>query len=241
MSEPILQASGLIAGYVPELPILHGIDVDVYEGQIVTIIGPNGAGKSTLIKAVAGLLEITGGSVTYRGGDITGRAPHELVTSGISYVPQTQNIFSSMSIHQNICLAAHTLGPERKERIANAFEMFPELQPRRGQRASVLSGGQRQMLAMAMSLVTKPGLVMMDEPTAGLAPKIVSEVFNRIRELADSGLTILLVEQNAKAALRISDHVYIFAEGQNQLDGPADKMLSDPAVGEIYLGARRAN
>jgi ABC-type branched-subunit amino acid transport system ATPase component len=175
-----------------------------------------------------------------RGRDITRIAPHRLTAEGIACVPQTANIFAKLTIAQNLALAAHRLRAERDARIAASMDMFPLLRQRRGERASNLSGGQRQMLAVAMAMVTSPSLVMMDEPTAGLSPKIAAEVFAQIRDLAARGVSILLVEQNAKAALKISDRAYVFAEGRNRIDGPAAELLSDPKVGEIYLGVRAA-
>lgn len=237
---PILRVRDVEAGYRADMPVLHGIDLDVFTGEVVTIIGPNGAGKSTLLKAIAGLVPISRGSVTYRDEAITGIATHLLTAKGIACVPQTNNIFAKLSIRQNMTLAAYALGRERDERIAASMKLFPLLAERQGEKASHLSGGQRQMLAIAMATVTQPGLVMMDEPTAGLSPKIAGEVFADIRTLADSGVTVLLVEQNAKAALAISDRAYVFAEGENRVDGRAADLLTDPVVGEIYLGVRRA-
>jgi len=222
------------------MPILHGVDIDVHAGEVVTIIGPNGAGKSTLVKAVAGLIYISRGTVAMRGKDITGIAPHLLTAEGAACVPQTNNIFAKLSIAQNLSLAAYRLKADRESRINASMDMFPLLRERRGERASNLSGGQRQMLAVAMAMVTNPALVMMDEPTAGLSPKIAGEVFTQIRDLAERGVSILLVEQNAKAALKISDRAYVFAEGENRIDGTGDELLANPAVGEIYLGVRRA-
>lgn len=236
-----LAARELVAGYRPDLPILNGASLSVGEREIVTVIGPNGAGKSTLIKAVAGLITISAGTVMVCGEDITGRAPHRMVSAGISYVPQTGNIFTTLSVRQNLVLAAHTLVSRRdiRERVEQAFEQFPDLAAKQRDKGRTLSGGQRQMLALAMALMTRPGLVMLDEPTAGLAPRIVDDVLRRLRELADGGVAVLLVEQNAKAALAVSDRGYVLAEGRNQLDGPATSLLADPAVAEIYLGQRR--
>lgn len=232
----LLSVQDLIAGYRPDLPILHGINCFVDVGEVVTIIGPNGAGKSTLIKAIAGLININGGSVHFKGSEITAQAAHKLTSHGIACVPQTKNIFAKLSIEQNIKLAAHTLKSTRHERIEAALQLFPLLGERRRERANHLSGGQRQMLAIAMAMVTEPKLVMMDEPTAGLSPKIALEVLATIRQLAEQGTAILLVEQNAKAALAMSDRAYVFAEGQNRIDGRASDILSNPDVGRIYLG-----
>lgn len=238
---PLLTVAQLVAGYQADLPIVNSVSMHVAEQEIVTIIGPNGAGKSTLIKAIAGLVPISSGEVTHRGRPITHQPAHELIHSGIAYVPQNANIFTTLSVHQNLCLAAYTLGAERRERIASAYAMFPDLAAKRRQKGRVLSGGQRQMLALAMALISAPGLIMMDEPTAGLAPRIINEVFQRIRALVDDGIAVLLVEQNARAALALSDRAYVLAEGRNQIDGPARALLENRQVREIYLGTRRTS
>lgn len=235
-----LLAESVTAGYVPDVDILHGVSLGVEEGEVVTVIGPNGAGKSTLVKAIAGLVKVRSGRVLVRGNDITGLATHKLVARGVAYIPQTGNIFTSLSVHENLRVGGHTLGPELQERIERAYAMFPELAERRHVKGQVLSGGQRQMLAIARALLTDPFLVMFDEPSAGLAPRLVHGVLARARELAASGVAVLMVEQNAKAALRVSDRGYVLADGRNQLDGPAADLLADPAVGRIYLGMRQS-
>jgi len=236
VSPALLSISGLVAGYRPGLPILHGVSIHVAPSEVVTIIGPNGAGKSTLLKAVAGLIPVAAGQIAHHGRDITGIEAHALTRAGIACVPQSRNVFAKLSIRQNVAVAAHTLTTDRRQRIDGALALFPLLAERQRERAGNLSGGQRQMLAIAMAMVTQPSLVMMDEPTAGLSPKIAGEVLARIGDLAGAGTAILLVEQNAKAALRVSDRAYVLAEGQNRIDGPADALLADPAVGRIYLG-----
>lgn len=236
MSQELLSVTELVAGYRPELPILHGVSMHVADGEIVTIIGPNGAGKSTLLKAVAGLIHINAGRVMHEGKDITGVDAHALTQAGIACVPQSRNVFAKLSIRQNVIVAAHTLEQNRRARIDAALALFPLLAERHRERAGNLSGGQRQMLAIAMAMVTEPSLVMMDEPTAGLSPKIAGEVLATIRGLTRAGTAILLVEQNAKAALRISDRAYVLAEGQNRIDGVAAELLANPEVGRIYLG-----
>jgi branched-chain amino acid transport system ATP-binding protein len=235
----LLSAHRIVAGYQPDLPILNGVTLHVAQQEIVTIIGPNGAGKSTLLKAIAGLVTISSGEVSYRDRNMTHQAAHRLVTSGIAYVPQTANIFTTLSIQQNLAVAAHTLGRQKRERIEYVYQLFPLLAERRHDKGRVLSGGQRQLLALALALITAPGLIMLDEPSAGLAPKVVDEVFGHIRALVDNGVSVLLVEQNARAALALSDRGYVLAEGRNQLDGPAQDLLNDPMVAEIYLGTRR--
>jgi branched-chain amino acid transport system ATP-binding protein len=237
---PILAAEDVVAGYVRGLPIVHGAAANVAAGEIVTIIGPNGAGKSTLLKAIAGLIIVEGGRVTFDGRDVTGFPAHELVRTGVGFVPQTGNIFTSLSVHENLVVGAHTLTrPELKARLERTYEHFPVLAGRRAAPGRVLSGGQRQMLAVARALMTDPKVIMLDEPTAGLSPKIVAEVFADLRRLTDLGVAVLMVEQNARAALRVSDRGYVLAEGRNHIDGRAADLLDDPAVGEAFLGGRR--
>jgi len=236
---PHLQVRGLIAGYVPGLPIVRDLSVHVGAGEIVTIIGPNGAGKSTLIKAIAGLVVIEGGEIRLGGSDISGARPDQLADHGIAYVPQSANVFQTLTVQQNLVLASQRLAGNREGRVEAMFDLFADLRERRAIRAGGLSGGQRQMLAIAMALVAEPTLVLMDEPTAGLSPRAAQEVLALIRSIAAEGVSVLLVEQNAKAALRISDRAYVLAEGRNQLQGAAVDLLNDPLVGEIYLGVRR--
>jgi ABC-type branched-subunit amino acid transport system ATPase component len=237
----ILSVQGLTAGYVRDLPILHGVNLSVPEHSLTVIIGPNGAGKSTLIKAIAGLVPVSAGSVMLAGAAITGIRPDQMGALGLAYVPQTDNIFRSLSVAQNLALVLRRL-PDRADRAARLDELytlFPALADKARGKAGALSGGQRQMLAVAMALACRPRLVLMDEPSAGLSPKIAAEVLDLARSLTGQGVTILLVEQNVKQALRVADHCWILAEGKNQLDGPAAAMLADPAVAEIYLGGKR--
>ena len=239
MPEAILSVRDLVAGYVPDLPILRGVSVAAQAGRITLVIGPNGAGKSTLIKAIAGLVPASGGAVAFAGRDITGIRPDRLAAEGIAYVPQSQNVFRSLTIRQNLDLVLRRAGAGAPARRAALFAQFPALGEKQNDKAGTLSGGQRQFLAVAMALATAPRLILMDEPSAGLSPKAAQEVLEHARALAAQGVTILLVEQNVNQALRLSDHCYILAEGRNQLDGPAQDLLNDKAVGEIYLGGRR--
>lgn len=234
-----LLVDNLVAGYVPGLPIVRDLSIHVGVGEIVTIIGPNGAGKSTLIKAVAGLVIVESGEIRLGGASLIGIRPDQLADYRVAYVPQTANIFQTLSVLQNLVLASQRYSGDRNARIEAMFDLFPDLRERRPIRAGGLSGGQRQMLAIAMALVAEPTLILMDEPTAGLSPKIAQEVLKLIRTIAARGVSILLVEQNAKAALRISDRAYVLAEGRKQHDGVAADLLNDPLVGEIYLGMRR--
>jgi branched-chain amino acid transport system ATP-binding protein len=240
MSEPVLIARNVVAGYIPGMPIVHDVSVDVRPGEIVTIIGPNGAGKSTFLKALAGLVLFEGGSVECLGRDVSGRPSHEMIQLGLGFVPQTGNVFTGLTIHENLVMGGHTLSaPDLKTRLARTYDQFPLLAERRSATGGVLSGGQRQMLAVARALMTDPQVLMLDEPTAGLSPRIVGEVFASLRVLAQGGVAVLMVEQNAKAALRISDRGYVLTEGRNRMSAPAAELLVDPAVGEAFLGGRR--
>jgi branched-chain amino acid transport system ATP-binding protein len=241
--EVVLRAEQVVAGYVKGLPIVHGASLEVARGEVVTIIGPNGAGKSTLMKAIAGLVGIESGRVLLRGQEVTGRSADQVVSAGLGYVPQTGNVFTTLTIHENLRVGGHLLRGEMATRLERAYQSFPVLAQKRGDRARTLSGGQRQMLAIARALMTDPSVVMLDEPTAGLAPKVVQEVFDRLRVLAQQGVAVLMVEQNAKGALRNSDRGYVLVEGRNHLQGAAAELLADPAVGAAFLGgaaARRA-
>jgi len=239
MSNLVLEARNVVAGYVPNLPILNGVSVHVSAGEIVTIIGPNGAGKSTLIKAIAGLLNVSGGEVLLDGKNITNIPAHKLAAEGVGYVPQTGNVFATLSIHENLVMGGAPLPKERAtKQIEKIYALYPILKERMREKAGVLSGGQRQILAVARALLTQPRLILLDEPTAGLSPMAANELFALIRDLVTNGATVLMVEQNAKAALRISDRGYVMAEGQNRIDGAAHALLEDEKIGEIFLGKR---
>ena len=235
----MLEARDVVAGYVRGLPVVHGASVTVARGEIVSLIGPNGAGKSTLLKAIAGLVNREAGSFELQGKQLTPLKPHEIVRAGVGYVPQTGNVFTTLTIHENLKVGGHLLRGQMTERLERAYALFPALAEKRGDRARTLSGGQRQMLAIARALMTDPQLLMLDEPTAGLAPKVVEEVFSQLRRLASSGVAVLMVEQNARAALRNSDRGYVLTEGRNYIDGSAVALLSDPGVSEAFLGKKR--
>ncbi|MEM9475842.1 MAG: ABC transporter ATP-binding protein [Pseudomonadota bacterium] len=239
MPDPILTAEAVTAGYVPDLPILKNVSLAARAGQITLIIGPNGAGKSTLIKAVAGLVHVNSGRILVAGREITGQSADRLASNGIAYVPQNNNIFRSLTIEQNLTLAARRAPAQTWVPLESLYTQFPALADKRRDKAGTLSGGQRQFLAIAMALAAAPRLILMDEPSAGLSPKAAQEVLEHARTLTEEGVSILLVEQNVNQAMRLADHCYIFAEGRNQLDGPAAELLNDPVVGEIYLGGRR--
>ncbi|MFN3688056.1 ABC transporter ATP-binding protein [Salinarimonas sp.] len=237
-SDAVLRVEGLVAGYVRDLPILRDVDLSLARDTLTAIIGPNGAGKSTLIKAIAGLVPVSAGRVVLDGREITGIRPDEMAGLGLAYVPQTDNVFRSLTISENLALVLRSVA-DRTRRLEELYALFPPLAEKRRERAGALSGGQRQMLAVAMALASRPRVMLMDEPSAGLSPKIQEEVLALARRLTREGVSILLVEQNVKQALRVADHCFILAEGRNRLDGPADRILSDPAVAEIYLGGTR--
>ena len=238
-ADVLLTAHEVVAGYVRGLPIVHGASLQVARGEVVAIIGPNGAGKSTLMKAIAGLVGMESGRITLQGQDITALPTDRIVAAGLGFVPQTGNVFTTLTIHENLRVGGHLLRGEMAARLERAYAAFPILATKRRDLARTLSGGQRQMLAIARALMTDPAVVMLDEPTAGLAPKVVQEVFERLRALAASGVAVLMVEQNAKGALRHADRALVLVEGRNHLEGPAAALLHDPAVGAAFLGGAR--
>ena len=235
-----LLARDVVAGYVPDLPIIHGVSAHVDAGEIVSIIGPNGAGKSTLLKAIAGLIQVNSGSVSFEGRTITNAPAHELAASGVGFVPQTGNVFVTLTIQENLVMGGAALSKaEAQDRIGEIYAMYPVLRDKARDKAGVLSGGQRQILAVARALLMRPRLILLDEPSAGLSPLAAGELFGVVRDLAEKGTAVLMVEQNAKAALRISDRGYVLAEGQNRIEGLGNELLSDEKIGEIFLGVRR--
>jgi len=236
MSKVILECNGIAAGYVKGLNILQGVDLVVSEGEIVSIIGPNGAGKSTLLKAIMGLINVSAGRFYINGGDKTNLPTHKIVNEGIGYVPQVENIFPSLTIEENIEIGAWSLNKYRKSSINKILEDFPMLNERKKEKAGNLSGGQRQILALARSLVTSPKLLLLDEPSAGLSPVAINEVFTTIKEINDKGVSILLVEQNAKRALSFSSRGYVLDQGRNAYQGEGSELLNDPRVVDLYLG-----
>ncbi|WP_417769771.1 ABC transporter ATP-binding protein [Stappia sp.] len=235
---PPLATRGLVAGYEPDLPIVKGIDFTLAEGDFVTILGPNGAGKSTFVKAIAGLVPVHGGTLSLADDDITGCPRHALVRKGLAFVPQTENIFATMTIRENLQIAA-TILPKavRKARIEAMLDTYPDLAERPGAIAGGLSGGQRQMLATARALLVEPRVLILDEPSAGLSPKAVAEVFERLAEINRGGVPVLLVEQNVRAALRIARRAVILVDGRLRHDAPASELAADPDIGRLFLGA----
>jgi len=231
-----MTADTLIAGYTPDVDILNGCNLSLYDGELVGIIGPNGAGKSTLIKSMFGLVPVRSGSVELRGEDITNVAGHELVAKGVSYVPQVRNIFAALTIDENLEMGIY-LKPEMwKDRYEFVTELFPLLKDRAKQRAGSLSGGERQMVAMARALMMDPSVLFLDEPSAGLSPANQDGVFKRIGEINEAGISIVMVEQNARTCLQICDRAYVLDQGQNAYTGTGEELLHDPKVIELYLG-----
>jgi len=234
---PALAVDSLIAGYEPDMPIVREASLRVEAGEIVALLGPNGACKSTLVKAVAGLVPVAAGTVRFEGRDITGSPAHRLVREGLAFVPQTENVFTKLTVGENLALAGHRLGRRLRERIDAMFALFPDLARQPGLRAGRLSGGQRQMLACARALIVEPRLLMLDEPSAGLAPLMVSQLFAKLAEVRAAGVTILIVEQNVRVALALADRAYLLVEGRPRLTGPAATLASDPALAGLYLGS----
>ena len=231
----LLEATGIVAGY-GDTEILHGVSISVKAGEIVTIIGPNGCGKSTFMKAVVGVVRVKAGSVVFRDQDISSRAPGQIVRAGLCYVPQTANVFPSLTIRENLDMGAFTRKDDYRGRIEEMFEMFPDLAARPNQKAGNLSGGQRQTLAIARALMLDPVLLLLDEPSAGLSPTMRSSVFDHIREINATGVTVLLVEQNAREALRMSNRGYVLSSGENRLEDAGSALLDNPEVARLYLG-----
>jgi ABC-type branched-subunit amino acid transport system ATPase component len=232
----LLEVSNVVSGY-GSTDVLHGVSVNVDQNEIVTIIGPNGAGKSTLFKTIMGYLIPSTGNISFLGEDVTKLEPNKKVERGLAYVPQLENIFPSLTIQENLEMGGYSKDIEAiKKGIERAYGAFPILKDRRNQRARTLSGGQRQMLALSMALMTQPALLLLDEPSAGLAPKVAEEVFNQINILHKEGIGIMIIEQDAHRSLSISDRGYVLTMGQNHFDGSADKILGDEQIREAFLG-----
>ncbi len=234
-----LTCQDIVAGYEPGLSIVKGATISVATGEIFAIFGPNGAGKSTLVKAIAGLVPVTGGSVYLGETDITQLPAHRMVHQGLAFVPQTENIFANLTVVENLDLAAAIMKVDRKRRLPELEALFPDLARLRGLKAGRLSGGQRQMLACARALVSRPRVLILDEPSAGLSPKLVEVVFSRLREVRDSGVTIVLVEQNVKAALAIADRVAVLVDGRERLQAAAADLRDPVVLADIYFGHAR--
>ncbi|HMG44110.1 MAG TPA: ABC transporter ATP-binding protein [Acidimicrobiales bacterium] len=235
--EPLLAARNVVAGYVPGVNILDGTDLELFRGELVAVIGPNGAGKSTLVKALFGLLPIRSGTVVFDGDDVTNLKAHDLVARGIGYVPQTDNVFPRLTVEENLEMGAYVNRKIFARRYDVVTEMFPRLGDRRRQRAGSLSGGERQMLSMARALMLDPHVLLLDEPSAGLSPAYQDEVFINCRRINESGVSIVMVEQNAQRCLQICHRGYVLDQGRNAYTNSGDALLRDPKVIELYLGS----
>ncbi|CAN5705915.1 ABC transporter ATP-binding protein [soil metagenome] len=242
MSDPtadaaaVLSADTVVAGYLPEVNILDGCSLALHDGEVVGVIGPNGAGKSTLIKAMFGLVAVRSGTVRLRGDDITNLAAHTLVSRGVGYVPQNDNVFPSLTVHENLEMGLYLRAKAWKERLAFVTELFPLLADRGKQRAGSLSGGERQMIAMARALMMDPAVLLLDEPSAGLSPANQDEVFARVADINQAGVSVVMVEQNARRCLQICDRAYVLDQGTNAYTGSGSDLLHDPKVVDLYLG-----
>ncbi len=230
----LLSIEGLRGGYA-DADVLHGVELELNEGEIVAIVGPNGAGKSTVLNAIMNLIRIREGDIRFRGKSILNLPTEDFLSMGISYVPQVRNVFPSLSVHENLLL-----GTPRKadlgRRLEEILHLFPNLEPRLKMRAGALSGGERQMLAFARGLMSRPSLLLLDEPSAALSPLLAATVFDKIREIHRTGTTMLIVEQNVRRILEISDRGYVLESGKNALSGVSRELLNDPRMGQLYLG-----
>ena len=233
----MLSIDSITAGYTDE-NIINEVSLHVDEGEIVTIIGPNGCGKSTLMKSIFGLTRMRGGRIQFNGQDVTGLKPYELVKMGLSYVPQERNVFPALTVKENLEMGAIAMSGGIEGRISLVLELFPGLADRMNQRAGTLSGGEQKMLAVGRAMIIGPSMLLLDEPSAALSPKVMGQLFSEIQEINKRGVTILMVEQNARRALAISDRGYIMEMGRNRLEGPAKSLLDNPKVCRLYLGRK---
>jgi neutral amino acid transport system ATP-binding protein len=229
-----LRIENVVSGY-GSMNVLHRLSLEVEEGKIVTVLGPNGAGKTTVLRTIFGVLSPKEGKVFYNGEDITGLQPEKVARLGMSYVPQEENIFAALSVQENLEMGAFIREDDIRQRMEEVFELFPDLTDRRKSRAGDLSGGMRQMLAIGRALMLNPEMLLLDEPSTGLAPFLVEQIFERIRALNKQGVTVFLVEQNAQA-LSCADHAYILEGGEKRAEGTAQELMNDEEIGRVYLG-----
>jgi len=234
--ELVVHVDNVIAGYLPGVNILNGCSLTAHKGELVGIIGPNGAGKSTLLKAIFGLVKVREGTINLYGEDITNLKANKLVSKGVGFVPQTNNVFPTLTIQENLEMGLYQRPKELKERLEFVSDIFPELQKRLGQRAGSLSGGERQMVAMSRALMMGPHVLLLDEPSAGLSPVRQDEAFLRVKEINKAGVTTIMVEQNAKRCLQICDRGYVLDQGRDAYTGTGRELLNDPKVIGLYLG-----
>jgi len=236
-TESIIHVNSLNSGYANS-HVLFGVDFEAKDKKITVVVGPNGSGKSTLLKSIFGLCAIYSGNIRYDGNTITGLAPHQVARKKIAYLPQVNNVFSNLTIKENLTMASYTLDSKAvHERMPEIFETFPVLKKYEKTKANTLSGGERQMLAMGMALIRRPRVMLFDEPTASLSPKLADEVLAKIKQMRDKfGITIILVEQNVKRALKLGDFVYLLANGKQVFKGKPDELLQHPDLGKLYLG-----
>ncbi len=233
-----LAVESLVAGYDRDVPVVRSVSLRVARGEIVALLGPNGAGKSTLVRALAGLVPVFSGHAWLRGENIAGQSAHLLARRGLGFVPQTENVFTELTVRENLALAAGRLSANgRRERVAEMLALFPDLGRQMGLRAGRLSGGQRQMLAIARALVTAPDVLVLDEPSAGLSPKLAASVFETLARISAGGVAVLLVEQNTRAALHLADRAYVLVQGRAVHEAPAADLLAAPDLGRLYLEA----
>ncbi|MDH3302105.1 MAG: ABC transporter ATP-binding protein [Acidimicrobiia bacterium] len=236
MSDPLIALNNVVAGYVPGVDILNGVNLEAQDGELIGIIGPNGAGKSTMIKAMFGLVNVRSGTVMFDGDEITNMKAHALVERGVGYVPQNNNVFPSLTIQENLEMGNFLSPATNTERLERIFSLFPRLKERATQRAGSLSGGERQMLAMGRALMMEPSVLLLDEPSAGLSPVLQDEVFIRTKQINATGVTVIMVEQNASRCLQICDRGYVLDQGTNAYTDSGRALLEDPKVIELYLG-----
>jgi branched-chain amino acid transport system ATP-binding protein len=236
MATPVVEAKDLHAGYLPGINILNGCSLVANEGELIGIIGPNGAGKSTLLKAIFGQVNVRDGHILLNGEDITGLKANKLVEKGVAFVPQTNNVFPSLTIEENLEMGVFQTPKKFQERFDFVASIFPDLEKRRAQKAGSLSGGERQMVAMGRALMIDPSVLLLDEPSAGLSPVRQDEAFLRVREVNKAGVTVIMVEQNARRCLQICDRAYVLDQGKDAHTGTGRELLADPKMVELYLG-----
>ena len=236
MSRAMLEADALVAGYEPGTPIVQGASLAIGAGEILAVLGPNGAGKSTFVKAIAGLVPLGAGRVVVGDVDVTAWPAHQRIEAGLAYVPQIENVFATLSVEDNLALATRGSRAARRAALERALGRFPDLGLARTREAGRRSGGQRQMLAIARALVVEPAVLLLDEPSAGLSPRVVGELFGQLRAIAAGGVGIVLVEQNVRAALALADRALVLVAGRNRLEGPAADVAADPLLAALYVG-----